>query len=187
MKSSFSRQLNKNIDYLIVFGSFPKSQKKNRLIILPLAFHRHGYHWLGKALSHHLPVEMKSRRVNRLARKTGWTSQIAIVYGRSTATYPPRALPVDEEAVLVHLEQAVWLKFVVILLLGPPVEDAPILEHFRHRDLPVELESLRHGLLCVWFIFCWCMRSAKNGRKMIYFLSKFSFKVKINIQIQGFA
>lgn len=58
--------------------------------------------------------------------------------------YLPLALPVDEEAVLVDLEQAGELDFRVVLLLGPSIEVGPGAQRLRHLDLPIELEPLRH-------------------------------------------
>lgn len=54
------------------------------------------------------------------------------------------ALPIDEETVFVDLERTVELDFRVVLLLRPAIEDASGTERFRHLDLPVELEPLRH-------------------------------------------
>lgn len=67
--------------------------------------------------------------------------------GANENAHLPLALPVDEKTVLVGFEQAIQLDLSVILLLRPAIEDAADTERFRHLDLPVELEPLRH--LCV--------------------------------------
>jgi len=54
------------------------------------------------------------------------------------------ALPIDEETIFVDLECTVKLDFRVVLLVRPAIEDASGAERFRHFDLPVELELLRH-------------------------------------------
>lgn len=56
----------------------------------------------------------------------------------------PLALPIDEETVFVDFEQAIQLDLCVVLLLRPAIENGAGTERFRHLDLPIELESLRH-------------------------------------------
>lgn len=56
----------------------------------------------------------------------------------------PLALPINKEAIFVDLEQTIQLDFRVVLFFGPAIENATVTERFRHLDLPVELELLRH-------------------------------------------
>lgn len=56
-------------------------------------------------------------------------------------SYPGLRLPVDEEPAVVDLDLAVRFE---VAVLGPPVHGAALDELRRHRDVPVELESLCH-------------------------------------------
>lgn len=67
------------------------------------------------------------------------------------------ALPVDEETVLVHLENAGQLQFSVVLLLRPAVEGAAVQQALGHWNLPVEVEALGHlGGMCLVVLLCLC-------------------------------
>lgn len=54
------------------------------------------------------------------------------------------ALPINKETIFVDLEHAIQLDFSVIFLFRPTIEDAADTKCFRHLDLPIELELLRH-------------------------------------------
>lgn len=63
------------------------------------------------------------------------------------STHPSFAFPVDKKPILVHFECASQLQVRVVLLLCPSVENGPGKQRLRNRNLPVELEFLRHFLV----------------------------------------
>lgn len=75
---------------------------------------------------------------------------LAFIWSRDRAhqttvkTYLSFALPEYEKPIIIDLERAVELDLRVVLLIGPPVEQAAIPQLFWHLDLPVELKSLCH-------------------------------------------
>lgn len=54
------------------------------------------------------------------------------------------ALPIDKETIFVDFEEAVQFDLCIVLLFRPAIKNTTVTKRFRHLDLPVEFELLRH-------------------------------------------